>query len=74
MDRKRSRNKYPGILEIKPVNLKGNQPSIFIGKTNVEAEAPILWLSDMTNWLIGKDPAAGKDWAKGERGGRGWDG
>ena len=46
--------------EVKPVNPKGNQPWIFIGKTN--AEAPILWPPDAKNWLIGKDTDAGKDW------------
>ena len=58
--------------EIKPVNPEGNQSWIFIGRTDVEAEAPVLWPSDMKNWLIGKDPDAGK--AKGEEGDRGWDG
>ena len=47
--------------EIKPVNLKGNQPLIFIGRTDVEAEAPIVWPPDEKNQLIGKDPEAGKD-------------
>ena len=47
--------------EIKPVNLKGNQPWVFIGKADAEAEAPILWPPDAKNWLIGKDPDAGKD-------------
>ena len=47
--------------EIKPVNLKGNQPWIFIGRTDAKAETPVLWLPDMKNWLIGKDPDAGKD-------------
>ena len=47
--------------EIQPVNLKGNQSWIFIGKTDAEAEAPILWLPDVKNQLIGKDPDAGKD-------------
>ena len=46
--------------QIKPVNRKGNQFWLFIGRT--DAEAPILWLPDMKNWLIGKDPDAGKDW------------
>ena len=53
---------YLGCKEIKPVNPKGNQSWIFIGRTYVEAEAPILWPSDMKNWLIRKDPDAGKDW------------
>ena len=46
--------------EIKPVNPKGNQPWIFIGRT--DAEVSILWPPDVKNWLIGKDPDAGKDW------------
>ena len=47
--------------EIKPVNSKGNQPSIFIGRTDAEAEAPILWPPDKMNQLIGKDLDAWKD-------------
>ena len=47
--------------EIKPVNPKGNKPWIFIGMTDAEAEAPILWPLDAKSWLIGKDPDAGKD-------------
>ena len=47
--------------EIKPVNPKGNQPWIFIGRTDAEAEAPIIWLPNVMSWLIGKDPDAGKD-------------
>ena len=50
--------------EIKPVNPKGNQSWIIIGRTDAEAEAPILWPSDVNNWLIGKDPDAGKDWGQ----------
>ena len=46
--------------EIKPVNSKGNQSWIFIGRTDTEAEAPILWPPDEKNWLTGKDPDAGK--------------
>ena len=53
--------------EIKPVNPKGNQPWIFIGRTNAEAEAPILWPPDAKNWLIWKDPDAGKDWGQEEK-------
>ena len=56
--------------EIQLVNPKGNQPWIFIGRTDAEAEAPILWpiLSfDAKSWLIGKDPDAGKDWKQKER-------
>ena len=54
--------------EIKPVNLKGNQPWIFIGRTDVEAETPILWLPDVKSWLIWKDPDAGKHWGQEEKG------
>ena len=47
--------------EIKPVNRKGSQSWIFIGRTDAEAEAPILWPPDSKNWLTGKDPDTGKD-------------
>ena len=47
--------------EVKIVNSKGNQPSILIGRTDAEAEAPILWPHDVKNQLIEKDPDAGKD-------------
>ena len=47
--------------KIKPVNPKGNQPWIFIGRTDAEAEVPILWPPNLKSWLIGKDPDAGKD-------------
>ena len=62
--------------EIKPVNPNGNQPWIFIGRTDTEAEAPILWPPDTKSWLIRKDPDAGKDWGQEEKwgGDRGWDG
>ena len=53
--------------EIKPVNLKGNQPWIFIGKTDTEAEAPILWPPDTKSQIFGKDPDAGKDWRQEEK-------
>ena len=59
--------------EIKPVNPKGNQSWIFIGRTDAEVEAPIFWPPDAKSWLIGKDSDAGKDWGQKE-GGRGWDG
>ena len=52
--------------EIKPVNPKGNQSWIFIGRT--EAEFPILWPPDEKSWLIGKKPDAGKDWRQEEKG------
>ena len=54
--------------EIKPVHPKGNQSWIFIGRTAAEAETPILWPPDAKNWLIGKDPDAGKDWRQEEKG------
>ena len=54
--------------EIKPVNPKGNQSWIFIGRTDAEAEAPILWPPDVKNRLIGKDPDAGQDWRQEEKG------
>ena len=53
--------------EIKPVNPKGIQPWIFIGRTDAEAEAPILWPPDVKSRLIGKDPDAGKDWGQEKR-------
>ena len=52
--------------EIKLVHPKGNQSWIFIGRTDAETEAPILWPPDAKNWLIGKDPDAGKDWRQEE--------
>ena len=54
--------------EIKPVNPKENEPSMFTGSTDAEAEAPILWPPDGKNWLIGQDPDAGKDWRQEETG------
>ena len=54
--------------EIQPVNPKGDQSWVFIGRTDAEAEAPILWLPDAKNWLTGKDPDAGKDWRQEEKG------
>ena len=54
--------------EIKPVNPKGNQFSIFIGRTDAEAETPVLWPSDMKNQITGKDPDPGKDWKQEEKG------
>ena len=48
--------------EIQPVHPNGNQPWTFIGRTDAEAEAPILWPPDAKSWFIGKDPDAGKDW------------
>ena len=54
--------------EIKAVNPEGNQLSTFIGKTDAEAKTPILWPPDVKNWLMGKDPDAGKDWRQEEKG------
>ena len=51
--------------KIKPINPKRNQPWIFIGRTDAEAEAPILWPPDSKSWLLGKDFDAGKDWGQG---------
>ena len=55
-------------MEIQPVHPKGNQSWIFIGRTDTEAETPILWPPDVMNWLIEKDPNAGKDWRQEEKG------
>ena len=54
--------------EIQPVNPKINQFWIFIGRTDAEAEAPILWPPDVKSWLIRKDPDSGKDWRQEEKG------
>ena len=54
--------------EIQPVHPKGDQPWIFIGRTDAEAEALILWSPDAKSWLIGKDPDAGKDRGQEEKG------
>ena len=54
--------------EIQPVNPKGNQSWVFIGRTDAQAETPILWPPDARNRLIGKDPAAGKDGRQEEKG------
>ena len=54
--------------EIQPVHSKRNQSWIFIGRTDVETETPILWPPDVKSWLIGKDPDAGKDWRQEEKG------
>ena len=54
--------------EIQPVHPKGNQSWAFIGRTDAEAETPILWPPDVKNWLLGKDPDAGTDWRQDEKG------
>ena len=56
------------IKEIKSVSPKGNQPWIFIGRTDAETKAPVLWPPDAKNWLIRKDSDAGKDWRQEEKG------
>jgi len=59
------------LLDSKGIQLvhpKGDQSWVFIGRTDVEAETPILWPPDAKNWLIGKDPDAGKDWRQEEKG------
>ena len=56
----------PGV-NIKP-DIQGNQSQIFIGRTDAEAETPILWPPDVKNWLVRKDPDAGKDWRQKEKG------
>ena len=56
-----------GCKEIQPIHPKGNQSWILIGRTDTEAEIPIIWPPDTKNWLIGKDPDAGKDWRRGWR-------
>ena len=53
--------------KIKPVNPKGNQSWIFIGRTDAEARTPIPWPPDAKDWLIWKDPDAGKDWGQEEK-------
>ena len=60
--------------EIQPVHPKGNQSWIFTGRTDAEAETPILWPLDAKNWLIGKTPMLGKIEGRGEGDDRGWDG
>ena len=54
--------------EIQPVHPKGNQSSIFIGRTDAKAKTPILWPPNAQSWLIWKDPDAGKDWGQEEKG------
>ena len=57
-----------GCKEIKPVSPKGNQSWIFIGRTDPETEAPVLWSPDVKSWLIRKDVIVGKDWKQQEKG------
>ena len=60
--------RVPWTAEIQPVHSKGDQSWVFIGGTDVEAEAPILWPPDAKNWLIGKEPDDGEDWRQEEKG------
>ena len=53
--------------EIQPVNPKENKSWLFIGRTDAETEAPVLWSPDVKSWLIRKDPVAGKDWGQEEK-------
>ena len=63
-------NNIPSMdcMEVKPVDPKGNQSWVFIGRTDAEAETPILWPPDVKNWLLGKDIDAGKDWRQKKKG------
>ena len=54
--------------EIQPVHPEGDQSWVFIGKTDAEAETPVLWAPHVKSWLIGKDPDAGRDWGQEEKG------
>ena len=57
-----------GYKEIQPVHPEGDQSWVFTERTDAEAETPILWPPDAKNWLLGKDPDAGKDWRQEEKG------
>ena len=57
-----------GVQEVQPVHPKADQSWVFFGRTDVEAETPILWPPDVKSWLIGKDPDAGKDWGQEKEG------
>ena len=59
-------------MEIQPVHPKGDQPRIFIGRTDAEAETPILWPSDVKSQITGKDPDAGKDCRQEDKGMTQW--
>ena len=64
----RSRTRTLDCKEIQPVHPKGDQSWVFIGRTDAEAETPLLWPPHVKSWLIGKDPDAGKDWGQEEEG------
>ena len=61
-------------VEINPIHPKGNKSWIFIGRTDAEAGAPILWPPDVKNWLLRKDPDSGNGWEQEAKGTTGWDG
>ena len=63
-----NRHNLSDYKEIQPVPSKGDQSWVFTGRTDVDAETPILWPPDAKSWLIGKDPDAGKDWGQEEKG------
>ena len=54
--------------EIQPVHPKGDQSWVLIGRTDLEAETPVLWPPDVKSWFVGKDPDAGKTWSQEEKG------
>ena len=60
--------RVPWNKEIQPVHPKGDQSWVFIGRTDIEAETPILWPPDAKSWLTGKDPDAGRDWGQEKKG------
>ena len=60
--------------EIQPVHPKGDHSWVFVGRTDAEAETPVLWPTHAKSWLIGKDPDAGKDWGQEGKATTGWDG
>ena len=68
LEKARVQDQRPSTAIIKPVNPKGNQSWISTRRTDTEVETPILWPPDVKNWLIGKNPDAGKDWRQEEKG------
>ena len=60
--------RVPWDCKIQAVHPRGDQFWVFIGRTDVKAETPILWPPDVKSWLIGKDPDAGRDWGQEEKG------
>ena len=66
--------RVPWTAEIQLVHPKGDQSWVFIGRTDAEAETPIVWPPDVKNWFIWKDPVTWKDWGQEEKGTTRWDG